>query len=238
MKMILKYFMKPQYVLNTPIEKINPADSCQFLDISKVYIGESVEAILMGLDKGKVPERDVAQFKVKCLTFCVEFCSQILKRINFNDPVLKSLAILSPEKCKSDYIHSIMTLDIHFPNEEVMKSLICNGFLLKTVEALKKDDEFMDFWNKVFGMKNAVEDQVFPCLTVLVKAVLCLPHSSAATERIFSAVTLNKNKIRNKLQIPLVNGLLLTKEKLKHSSAADFTVSEELIKLASSARKK
>ncbi|KAJ8896718.1 hypothetical protein PR048_002063 [Dryococelus australis] len=60
MKMIVKYFMKPQYVLNTPIEKINPADNCQFLDISKIYLGARVEAIIMGSDKGRVPERGLA----------------------------------------------------------------------------------------------------------------------------------------------------------------------------------
>lgn len=239
MKMIMKYFMKSQYIINTPIENINPADNGQFLDIENVYLGARVEALLISLGKSEVPERDIINFKVKCLSFYIEFCSQVLKRINFKDPVLKSLAMLNPETCKSDSFYSIMPLAVHFPNvieENSYEELDREWQLLKTIEALKTDQEFMAFWNKVFEMKNAVGEQMFPKLTTLVKALLCLPHSSAATERIFSAVTINKNKIRNQLQTPLMNALLLTKEKLKHSSATDFTINADLINLAKSAK--
>lgn len=142
--------------------------------------------------------------------------------------------------CKSDKTPSIIPLAVRFPNvinEDSYEQLDREWHLIKSTSELCKEDDFMTFWNKVFRIKNEIDQPMFPAMTLFVKAMLCLPHSSAATERIFSAVNINKNKIRNRILTPLMNGLLLTKERLKHKTSANFVISKELIELAKSARR-
>ncbi|KAJ8885109.1 hypothetical protein PR048_011305 [Dryococelus australis] len=95
-----------------------------------------------------------------------------------------------------------------------------------SVMSLQWHQDILDSWNAVSKMKNAICGEMFHCLKKFAKAMLCLPHSSAATERTFSATTANKNKLRNRLLTPMMNRLLLTKAKLKHSNAIDFHMSQ------------
>jgi hypothetical protein len=242
LKTILKYYMQPNYVKSTTIGSINPGDNRHFLNIDKIYLGARVEALLTFILGDEIYQQDIKTFKLKCLAFYVEFCKQILKRVNFKDPVLQNLSLLNPQNCKSDETHSsIIPLALRFPNvirEADYEEIDREWRLLKSVDALKPNEELMGFWNTVFSMKNDVDEAMFPLLTKFVKAMFCLPHSSAATERVFSAINNNKNKLRNRLLTPTMNGLLLTKEKLKNSSAANFKISSELITLSQKASTK
>jgi hypothetical protein len=45
--------------------------------------------------------------------------------------------------------------------------------------------------------------------------ILCLPHSNAEVERVFSSMNIVKNKIRNKMKLDLLNNILNIKYGLK-----------------------
>jgi hypothetical protein len=68
------------------------------------------------------------------------------------------------------------------------------------------------------------------------KNLLTLPHSTAAIERIFSQVTINRTKLRNGLQVRTLNQLLSIKSIAKafQITAADFDPSAELLKMINS----
>lgn len=235
LKSVLKYFMNPSYVNSSNLENINPNNNSEYLKIENIYLGARVHAFTLGLQNNETYKNDITQFKVKCLSFYVEFSNQVLKRINFKDPVLKNLSLLSPENCKSDEFNSIIPLAINFPNlieEGMFENLDREWRLIKEIDHFSKEKNIIEFWNDVFSMKDECNDIMFPVISKFVKAMFCLPHSSATTERVFSSINLNKNKLRNRLTTPMINGLLLTKEKLKHSSAADFIISKHLIELA------
>jgi hypothetical protein len=57
------------------------------------------------------------------------------------------------------------------------------------------------FWKQVNKTKNALGQPMFPNLMILRKVILCLPHSSAVAERVFSQLSLTKSPIRNRLTI-------------------------------------
>lgn len=60
--------------------------------------------------------------------------------------------------------------------------------------------------------------------------VLSLPHSNAACERCFSKINLIKTKIRNRLLLPTLNGLLLASQCAKDGgSSSTFPVTEDMI---------
>ena len=56
---------------------------------------------------------------------------------------------------------------------------------------------------------------LFPQLTKLVGALVCLPISNATVERLFSVMRIIKNKLRNSLAIPMVEAILTTRHGMK-----------------------
>jgi hypothetical protein len=71
------------------------------------------------------------------------------------------------------------------------------------------------FWQRVAETKNELGQSMFNSLMEVVKCILSLPHSSAAAERVFSQLTINKTKLRNRLNIVTVSHILSVKENSK-----------------------
>lgn len=71
------------------------------------------------------------------------------------------------------------------------------------------------FWAKVAAYKNAADVNTFNELCEFAIAVLSLPHSNAEVERLFRAMSIIKNKLRNKLSEKTLNSLLTIRNQLK-----------------------
>jgi hypothetical protein len=65
-------------------------------------------------------------------------------------------------------------------------------------------------WGFVATYKDATGMFVFPRLSVVAKLVLCLPHSNADEERVFSLVKHNKTPVRNSLSLDGTLSSILT----------------------------
>lgn len=135
-------------------------------------MGARVQALILKLGESKGAE--IYSFRVKCLNFYVEYCKQVLVRVDFNDPVLQSFPLLGPQQCKSDETMSIIPLGIRLPNvidEGMYEQLDREWRLIKTTSDLNAEDNFFKFWNKVFGIKNDIGQLMFPTITGFVKAL-------------------------------------------------------------------
>ena len=86
------------------------------------------------------------------------------------------------------------------------------------------------FWSKVGSLRQMDNNLMFPNLSKFMQSVLCLPHSSATVERVFSAINRMKTKTRNRLSTETLTGLLHTKQLIKGKSCFDFTVTKPLLK--------
>jgi hypothetical protein len=64
------------------------------------------------------------------------------------------------------------------------------------------------FWKQVNKTTNALGKPMFLNSMILTKVILCLPHSSAAAERVFSQLSLMKSPIRNRLAITTCSNIL------------------------------
>ena len=75
---------------------------------------------------------------------------------------------------------------------------------------LKKcaDSDPIYFWLKVLERCDDPQVKSFPFLGEFMMKMLILPHSSAFAERVFSAVDLNKIKLRNKLGFTALNAVM------------------------------
>lgn len=79
-------------------------------------------------------------------------------------------------------------------------------------------------------MKSGDDTPMFPNLSHLVTGLLCLPHSSATAERIFSAVNNLKTKQRNRLSTKTLVGFLHSRRYLKNVTCGNFSVEDKLVR--------
>lgn len=70
-------------------------------------------------------------------------------------------------------------------------------------------------WRKVFHLKNALGQSLFPNLKGILNALLVLPFSNASVERVFSSLKNIKNDHRNKLKTSTIVALMQTKDQIK-----------------------
>jgi hypothetical protein len=99
---------------------------------------------------------------------------------------------------------------------------------------IKPDENISDFnelINYLESRTNDVDESLFTNLINFFKAISCLPHSSAAAERLFSHLTTMKTKYRNKLDVSTCDALLLTKQILGDKNCYNWNPPDDLIKL-------
>jgi hypothetical protein len=64
-------------------------------------------------------------------------------------------------------------------------------------------------------MKNQIGEPMFNNLMTVVKLILSLPHPSVAAERVFSQLSMIKNRLRNRLAITTCSYILALKENIQ-----------------------
>lgn len=87
------------------------------------------------------------------------------------------------------------------------------------------------FWVKVRETKRGDnEPMYYPHLSAFMLNLLCLPHSSATVERVFSCINRMKTKLRNRLSSKNISGMLHTKRLLSKDNCHDFQITKEMRK--------
>lgn len=79
----------------------------------------------------------------------------------------------------------------------------------------KNTNDVIKFWLEVDEYRNAAGINVFGELVDLAISALTLPHSNAGIERIFSVMSIVKNKLRNRMAGPLLNAIIFIRNRLK-----------------------
>ena len=65
-----------------------------------------------------------------------------------------------------------------------------------------------DFCHQIGKITRHDKEYRFPRLSKFAQTMLALPHGTTEVERVFSAVSLLKTNLRNKLSTPMLEGLL------------------------------
>ncbi|XP_050065744.1 uncharacterized protein LOC114131969 [Aphis gossypii] len=150
-----------------------------------------------------------------------------------DDPVLSKLSSLSAKNALSINYHdshpslvpliSIMSRIVPEDNLQLIQKIDDQWRSLplkmihmpESITNLQYANESPDiFWSSIkdYNLKTEAIGQELPDFAL---SVLCLPHSNADCERIFSSVNAIKTKYRNKLVTETINGTILTKECVK-----------------------
>lgn len=223
---ILECYMKPRILESTPLSAVSVRDPANFLPLEEVYLGGRVTVSLQACQN--LDKQLLDAFRLRCLDFYIEGASQILQRFNLKDPVLTSLKALDPQSVLMKTVQSIAPLAAHFPNlvpESDINEIDSEWRLLRNTELnVVPDISAYNFWQKVGDFKKGDDTPLFPRVGNLMKKLLCLPHSSASVERLFSQVNLMKTKVRNSLNTETLNGMLHARKTFETSSAYNFEI--------------
>jgi hypothetical protein len=104
------------------------------------------------------------------------------------------------------------------------------------VEWTERLDSFK-FWFEVYDFIDSTGSHPYRELAEFVFTVISLPLGNADVERLFSQMNVVKTKKRNRMRLPLMNGLLLTKYglRLKSKKCYEYELPEDvLLKIGSS----
>lgn len=229
-KTLIRNYIKKEHIDKNPLKSINPSDPRFFIELNQIYFGAKVDLV----DTKSLKENDVKNFKLRCLDFYIELCIEINKRFNFENPVMEYISIFDPNVAVSGEVGSIVKNTVTFFPHLVnnIEKLNSEWRLLADMESIKlyNLNSMEEFWGEVVRAKNELNNPVFPHLSMLVKGILSLPHSSAAAERVFSQLFLIKNKIRNRLDIGTCESILHTKALLNDDTCYTWVPPSDLLK--------
>lgn len=209
---ILDNYIKSEVLDSEDFTKLQYRNPKNFMSIDNVYFGGKCTVLLIEMQNG-CTKQELDSFKINCLNFYIETAHQIYKRFPFNDNMinsLKSLNFLEPKELKRE--RSISKTICAFPKVSDRVNIIDSEFRLLRNTELDFNCDVETFWKKVSSLKKGDDSFMFPNLVEFIKYILCLPHSSAVVERVFSAINLNKTKVRNRLSAETLQGILYTKE--------------------------
>jgi hypothetical protein len=73
---------------------------------------------------------------------------------------------------------------------------------------LKSDCKAEELWVFLYNYKDVGDNYIFRDIASFALMVLSLPVSNAVVERVFSAMNINKTKLRNKINMAMLDSLL------------------------------
>lgn len=207
--LILSNFLKKDAINNNiGVDYKNESNQ---IEIPNIFIGTKAEIFM----KSNVNASEILEVKTDILRFYIEFLDQINSRFDFKREEIKLLQIITPAKVLSKEDLPILPLMLKYPNlVDCDPDLITTQWnLLRLSQVnLSSDLDINIFWEKVFSIKNGMNENSFSDLANFAFNLISLPHSSAAAERKFSTLSLIKTKLRNKLKIDNINSIMQCKE--------------------------
>lgn len=231
---ILLCFLNRDYVMRHELEDINFENQENWLRNEQLYLGIRVMNDLKNPEVNR-NRNEINKFYHVCRNFLITSAKEIKKRYCMNDPLLSKLHMLHATNAASAKFREVAPSI--FPLIQLLPRVISE----EKVNLIQKiDDQWRalpskfneldltlpidKFWSELYLCENYKELSQFALDT------LCIPHSNAQCERVFSHVNLMKTKVRNKLSTETVNGSLLAAQHVKeHGSCIDFKPSNEML---------
>ncbi|KAB0790539.1 hypothetical protein PPYR_15060 [Photinus pyralis] len=218
-KTILKYFIKKEILDRQEIIDIDIKKPSSYIDIKSIYFGANAELYLSNLNENDITNNDLHSFRLRCLDFYIELCTEIRRRFNFKDKHLNFISNFVPKVALSKL--SLTEGFTLFPDINLNYDIVNQEWQLlsESKELHKHSHNLEEFWSAVNVTKNELGEPIYGNLMELVTVGLITPHSSATVERVFSQMFLIKTDIRNSLLVETVEAILHLQISVKQSGS-------------------
>ncbi|XP_027851216.2 uncharacterized protein LOC114130437 isoform X2 [Aphis gossypii] len=167
--------------------------------------------------KNIVSPEDLKSVQNRCFAFMLRLCEELLKRLPHNTKTIQKLRYFDPKmvfspisprfidlplellRCSTD----IEILEIQWRNLTSLRySDICDS----SIPIQEKNTQ--EFWVDVLNIKETGGKKKFEDLALFVLQILSLPLSNAIVERVFSVMNCVKSKLRNRMQVDMLQAIL------------------------------
>eukprot|EP00794_Sanderia_malayensis_P014780 gene14780-16316_t len=211
------------------LKNINVEDQANWVPLQKVFPG------ILAFETIKVLKpHEKESFLSRCRGWLKEAITQILTRIDIEDPVLKAVQSIH----QSELVSGKSSLDAASVLQQCLPRIpgTCKQTIDRQWRSLLIDDEILDgdwkeakiesFWKSVSEMES------YEALGNFMLQITALPQSTAVVERTFSKINNNKTKLRNRLAVRTIEALI----KVDEGFPSSFDISARLSSLYSNAR--
>lgn len=230
-KTIMECYIQDDVLKSNTLSDIDFRNPRNFLAIDNMYFGVYING--SSCDKSILK-----RVKLKCLDFYIESIKQIITRFPLKKSIFAKIEFLDPNNVLNRKTNTISDIVILFPNllsNANLQKVDTEWRMLRNVDFqafnLNETDDVEDFWRKISKIQSVDGALKFGLLSNFVFNLLCLPHSSANVERLFSQVNLNKTISRNSLKTKTLEGILLTKNLVATTGKChNFEITPELVK--------
>lgn len=224
-KTIASNYLEFNYVKATEDLKIEFSNPNYFLPIEKIYLGVLAHTSLATLKEDQHKKYDLLK---NCQSFYIEVLKQINLKFVFTDEIFNIINMFNLKEAQSFKEKDLTVVLNKFPSllnfidqNALHKEWREHALLNHEELGLNSDMAADEYWEKVFNLKNVVNEPMFKNLKKVVCLTFVLPFSNACVERIFSQLKLIKTDHRNRLNTNTIAALIMVKENIKDVSTYD-----------------
>ncbi|XP_071578842.1 general transcription factor II-I repeat domain-containing protein 2B-like [Temnothorax nylanderi] len=183
-----------------------------FLPVAEVDFGQEFRKEFQG---SQISAERKSQIQQRCFNFLKRFLTEMAQRLPTNFEIFKKIELLSPSRCTlqvrikfeelplQDFFDSDCDVSLYKSQWEKLSFVDWNAHYKGDVPT-----NILVFWPDVYKYTDACGRFIFRELAEVVLKMLTIPTSNAVVERAFSALTLIKTRIRNKLSTSMLQSLL------------------------------
>lgn len=153
--------------------------------------------------------------KKRCICFTLKLLLEVRNRLPDNISILQKMSTFAVDKCLNPLKDSIVDLAECMTTDASNIDKIINQW--KNIHVINwiNKNHTVKFWCEVRLYRDASGENPFKELADLAFKFLVLPHSNAEVERLFSQMSLVKNKTRNRMLNPTLTAILGIRAGLK-----------------------
>lgn len=234
MRNLLSRFVKPAAMVGKSVDEVQYTLGYNQKVDSELVIGNAAKDFIRDKEKNHLRDHRIVEFYKAARQYFINACNYIMTKLPLNDPVLIHAEIADTDKQSTAKQSSIEFFAKRFPvliPDGATMDTLTEQFVLYQTQDLATELEAFDRvdekWNAIGQIKDTGGNLMFNHLAQFCLGILCIPHSSAHCERVFSVVRKNRTDQRASLGDQTLEALLVNKSKpgnpcdnaRKHSNA-------------------
>jgi hypothetical protein len=227
---LLSRFMKPQAISAAEcITSVAYQDRKQQKARGDLVIGPKTRMYLREKsESGELTENDCLMFSKSVRSYFEEACRYILSKFPLQDPLWKHAQVLNIASRHEASFSSVQYFMDKFPclipqeqrgDVEVEFARFQVSEIHKSILECERVDEQ---WFQISKLKDGDGNMQYSVLSKVMMGILTIPHSNAASERVFSLVRKNKTTFRPTMGPQTLESLLVTKVHMNATSTACY----------------
>ena len=230
LRKVLVMFVKPSAFIGREIHEVDYKSAYNHKDDVDLLIGKNAKSFIANRDENYLRPERIAEFYSVVKKFYSDAASYVIEKLPFNDEVIRKASVADIDKRVNAKFSDLE----YFLNR--FNCLMPKGCDKDTVElefAMYQTSDFVvgeaidKTWADIGKIKHdGAQDYIFKNLSHVMLGILCIPHSNAQCERVFSCVRKNKTFQRALLGSQTLSSLMVCKSRPGECYSRSYTTDE------------